>query len=543
MSQYYERPVQFRVMNIFSNNMVLQRNKNINVFGEGEEGTEVCVTLIRQDGRQISAKTTVKNNKWLAVLPPQEADVDCDLRVAAYKTVGHEKEIIAEIDYLYVDIGEVWLAGGQSNMELELQNCQGGKESLQQDDKPNVRFYYTQKNPYKNREFFEAEEKTGWQTFDSESAKAWSAVGYYFAKKLSRDLGGITVGIIGCNWGGTSASAWMSKEALLEDRELSGYVEEFEAACRGQSVEEQEEAYDEYVKFHAAWENNYAKLLQENPDIQWSEAEEIIGKCRWPGPMNVKNPYRPGGLYECMLMRVCPYSLKGFLFYQGESDDHKPHIYYKLFNRMIRQWREDFMDDELPFLFVQLPMHKYEYDEDFKHWPIIREAQMDTYKTVKNTGIAVIIDKGEFNNIHPLDKLSVGERLELQALALVYGELSEKDAFGPLYKSCIYHEDNIELLFDYAQDGFEVKGELSGFEVAGQDGKFVPAKAELCGDRIYVSASEVENPLYARYLWTNFAEVPLYGKNGLPVAPFRTCKKDEERDLVQKAGIQQIMEV
>lgn len=543
MSQYYERPIQFRVRNVFSNNMVLQRNKNINVFGEGVDGTEVRVTLVRSDCSEVSAKATVKNNKWMAILPPQEADTNCKLCVKAYKIDGREREIIADIEYLQVAIGEVWLAGGQSNMELELQNCEGGKESLQQDKNPNVRFYYTQKNPYKTKEFFEAEERSGWQVFDAESAKAWSAVGYYFAKKLSKDLEGITVGIIGCNWGGTSASAWMSTDALLEDGDLASYVEEFKAACQGQSVEEQEEAYDEYVKFHAEWEKNYEKLFRENPNIQWGEAEEIIGKCQWPGPMNIKNPYRPGGLYECMLKRVCPYSLRGFLFYQGESDDHKPHMYYKLFTRMIRQWREEFLDEELPFLMVQLPMHRYEHDEDFKHWPIIREAQMYAYKTIKNTGIAVIIDKGEFNNIHPLNKLSVGERLELQALALVYNKLSKKDAFGPLFNSCIYHENNIELLFDYAEDGFEVKGEISGFEVAGEDKKFLPAKTDICGDKILVSAPKVENPLYVRYLWTNYAEVTLFGKNGLPVAPFRTCKKDEERDLVQTATIQQIMEV
>jgi len=541
MSQYYERPIEFRVASVFSNYMVLQRNKNINIFGEGVNGTEVCVTLIRSAGTEVSAKALVKNNKWMVVLPPQGADRDCVLKVKAH--MAGTGEVLGEKKFLSVDIGEVWLAGGQSNMELELQNCQGGKESLQQDRNPNVRFYYTQKNPYKNKAFFEAEERSGWQTFDCESARAWSAVGYYFGRKLSKDLEGVTVGIIGCNWGGTSASAWMSKEALLEDRDLSSYVEEFEAACGEQSVEAQEEAYDEYVKFHAAWEKNYEKLLREKPDTQWAEAEEIIGKCQWPGPMNVKNPYRPGGLYECMLQRVCPYSLKGFLFYQGESDDHKPHMYYKLFSRMIRQWREDFGDNSLPFLFVQLPMHKYEYDEDFKHWPLIREAQMDVYETVKNTGVAVIIDKGEFNNIHPLDKVSVGERLELQALVLVYSSLREEDAFGPLYKSCIYHENNIELLFDYAADGFEVKGELSGFEVAGADKNFVTAKASICGDRIFVSSPEVESPLYVRYLWTNYAEVSLFGKNGLPVAPFRTCRRDDKRDVVQTASIQQIMEV
>ena len=539
MSQYYERPLKFRVMNVFSNHMVLQREKNIHIFGEGEEGTTVKVTLIHSNGSEMTVKTETENEKWLAVLPPCPAELNCSLVVHAYKN----DEKIFSIEYTDVAIGEVWLAGGQSNMELELKDCEGGQDTLQYDTNPNVRFYYTQKNPYKNKEFYDSEENSGWQTFDSESARAWSAVGYYFARKLSKDLDGVTVGVIGCNWGGTSASAWMNKEALLEDKELSSYVEEYEDAIQGISIEEQEKAYDEYLAFHTEWDKKCGQMYMENPNLQWSEVEAVLGPCQWPGPMNVKNPFRPSGLHECMLQRVCPYSLRGFIYYQGESDDHKPHMYYKLFTRMIREWREEFLDEELPFLMVQLTMHRYQYDEDFKNWPIIREAQMDAYKTVKNTGIAVIIDRGEFNNIHPVDKLTVGERLELQALAHVYDKLDKKDAFGPVYDKCIYHDDSIELCFLYAKDGFDVKGEIAGFEIAGRDKQFVAANATIKGDRIIVSSTQIDSPLYVRYLWTNYAEVTLFGKNGLPLAPFRTSKKDETKTQVQTAKIQQIMEV
>lgn len=539
MSQYYERPLKFRVMNVFSNHMVLQRDKNIHIFGEAEEGTNVKVTLIHSNGSEVSVKTETENEKWLAILPPCSAELNCSLVVDAYKN----SKKIDTIEYTDVAIGEVWLAGGQSNMELELKDCEGGQDTLKYDNNPNVRFYYTQKNPYKNKEFYESEENSGWQTFDSESARAWSAVGYYFARKLSKDLDGVTVGIIGCNWGGTSASAWMNNEALLEDKELSSYVEEYENAIQGISVEEQEKAYDEYLAFHTEWDKKCGQMYVENPNLQWSEVEAVLGPCQWPGPMNVKNPFRPSGLHECMLQRVCPYSLRGFIYYQGESDDHKPHMYYKLFTRMIREWREEFLDEELPFLMVQLTMHRYQYDEDFKNWPIIREAQMDAYKTVKNTGIAVIIDRGEFNNIHPVDKLTVGERLELQALAHVYGKLDKKDAFGPVYDKCIYHDESIELCFLYAQDGFTVKGKIAGFEIAGRDKEFVTADATIKGDRIIVSSTQIVSPLYVRYLWTNYAEVTVFGKNGLPLAPFRTCKKDETKTQVQTAKIQQIMEV
>ena len=131
------------------------------------------------------------------------------------------------------------------------------------------------------------------------------------------------------------------------------------------------------------------------------------------------NPFRPTGLYDTMLMRVCPYTLRGFLYYQGESDDHKPDSYYELFTALIKLWRTNWGDDDLPFILTQLPMFRYAHDPDYKHWAKIRSAQMRAYRTVKNTGMAVILDCGELDNIHPTDKKPVGERLCLQAEKLV----------------------------------------------------------------------------------------------------------------------------
>ncbi len=531
MSQYYERPIAFRVRNVFSNHMVLQRGKNIRVFGECEDNTEVTVKLVLPDGCEVVAEAIVKDNEWCAILPAQKACVGCEVEVEAINTIT--KDTIATVKYEDVAIGEVWLAGGQSNMEFELKDCKGGMETLENDKDTNVRFYYTPKNPYKTKEFYEAEEGTCWQIFSKDNARNWSAVGYYFARKLSKDLGGVTVGVIGCNWGGTSASTWMSTQALREDVDLATYVEEYDVACEGKTLEEQEKAYDDYVKYHAEWEPKCGKLYEERPDITWGEVQEILGPCQYPGPMNAKNPYRPAGLWECMLTRVAPYTLGGVIYYQGESDDHKPQMYQKLLTRLISEWRELFKDLELPFLMTQLTMHKYQYDEDFMNWPIIREAQMNVHRTIKNTGIAVIIDKGEFNNIHPLDKLPVGERLELQALTYVYGLMDREEAYGPVYKACVCHGDSIEVLFDYANDGFVVKDkegnvlsdkDTVGFEVAGQDKNFVKADVKIKGSKIIVSSDEVERPLYVRYLWTNFGEVNLFGKNNIPVAPFRNEK-------------------
>jgi sialate O-acetylesterase len=162
---------------------------------------------------------------------------------------------------------------------------------------------------------------------------------------------------------------------LEKDEDLRSYLSDYQKATEGKSVEEQCKEYDEYVIANDSWQKKCEQLYKENPQIEWDEVQKRIGKCLWPGPMGCKNPYRPAGLYECMIERIVPYTLKGFLYYQGESDDHKPTHYYKLFRELIDQWRSDWKDDTLPFVFVQLPEHRYRQDKDFKNWPLIRDAQ------------------------------------------------------------------------------------------------------------------------------------------------------------------------
>lgn len=504
---------EFKIASVFSDHMVLQRDKCIKIFGWGEDGQVVTVSFL---GNTLGTK--IEGNRWEVILPPMQACNGVEMTV----TCSGKKRTFTD-----VAVGEVWLAGGQSNMEFELQNCVGGKEELKIDQDCGVRFYSTQKNSYMDEQFYEQEKNSGWEVFGAERARSWSAAGYFFAKRLTKELG-VTVGVIGCNWGGTSASVWISKEALTEDKDLNTYVSEYEDAIRGKSVEEQIREYDEYSVYQSAWDERYAKVYEENPQTTWDEVLRICGENKWPGPMNCKNPCRPAGLYECMLKRVMPYTLRGFLYYQGESDDHKPRMYYKLLTRMIQQWRDDWEDDALPFLVVQLPMHRYSQDPDYKNWPLIREAQMKAYQTVKNTGLAVILDCGEWNEIHPKDKLPVGERLALQAMYHVYGLINERQASGPIYKSCVSQDGRMVLSFDCAEDGFMIQGEqISGFEIAGANKQYVNADAKIVGSKIYVSSDLVIKPMYVRYCWTNYSEVTVFGSNGLPLAPFRTSRKDE----------------
>ena len=493
----------FRTARIFSDGMVLQRGKNINVFGEGADGTGITVSLLGK-----SARCTVKNGRWLAVLPPMEACVGAELTV----TDGSDT-----VRFTDVALGEVWLAGGQSNMEYELRNCTGGREHLENDGDVNVRFYYTQKKTLLDEDFFECEEKMGWQSFSNkESAQYWSAVGYFFAKELSEKLG-VTVGIIGCNWGGTSASAWMSRK--YAQGETAVYFEEYDAAIATKTTEQAIKDYRDYQEYHAAWEKKSAEYYTTAENPTWDGCLEYCGENRYPGPPSPVNPMSPGVLHDSMIMRVCPYTLAGFIYYQGESDDHRPEMYYTLFTQLIRNWREDWHDDELPFICAQLPMHRYSGDEDRKNWCLIREAQMRAFNTVKNMGIAVLIDCGEFNEIHPKDKAPVGHRFALQALDKFYGGCDGANA--PVIAGAVWGSDSAELSFKNAEGGFVLKGQPDGFEICGEDGDYVPAKAEINGDRIIVSADNITDPRGVRYLWTNYGEVHIYGRKGLPLAPFR----------------------
>lgn len=501
----------FRLAAVFSDNMVLQRGKNVEVWGESDEKGKVSVSVAG-----VSSESTVTDGKWCVTLPPMQAGGPYE---AVISLDGREQRRLYN-----VMIGEVWLCGGQSNMELELQNAKDGKEELASltADIP-VRFYYTNKVGTVE-DAIEAEKHAGWGVCDPKGSKAWSAVGYHFARKLSRELG-VTVGLIGCNWGGTSATSWIDVEHIISDKEIADYMDDYYAATEGKSLEEQRRDYEEYQAYDKEWNEKSQEIYKQEPNIGWNELQEKIGKNLWPGPRNDFNPFSPGKMYEAMLMRVCPYTLAGFLYYQGESDDHKPRTYYTLFTKLIRLWRERWGDDRLPFIMVQLPGFKFKNDPDYKHWCLIREAQMRAFETVKNTGIAVALDCGELDNIHPTDKRPVGERLALQAEALVYG--MDTAAFGPLYKGYRVDGNRLIVTLDHAE-GMQAGSEPESFELAGEDKEFHPAAAKLSGSEIILTSAEVSAPVYARYAWQNYPVCSVFGANGIPLAPFRTSMNDEK---------------
>lgn len=493
----------FQTAPIFTNGMVLQRSKNICVFGTGDEGTVIHGELCG-----FHSSCTVSGGKWKLVFPPMGA-----CRFVILKLYDEDNDNVIRIEN--VAIGEVWLAGGQSNMELELCNCKGGKEFLENDDTKDVRYYYVPKKTVYDEDYEEQMQNAAWTDFaNKEAAAHWSAVGYFFAKEVSRILD-VTVGIIGCNWGGTSASCWIKREYATGDAKV--YFDDYDAAVEGRDANEMIAEYREYEKYQQEWWKKSGEYYSTTEAPTWEGCLEYCGEDRYPGPAAPCNPTSPGILYESMVSRVLPYTLGGVLWYQGESDDIHPDAYYTLLTQLIRNWREAWGDDEMPFIIGQLPVYAGD-DPDGDSWSRIREAQMRVYKTVKNTGFAVLLDCGERDNIHPVDKEPVGHRFALQALDMIYSGCD--GAFAPTLKGVIWRGDMVELQFANARGGFKVKGDPEGFEMCGEDGVYVPVYADISGERIFLSDDAIEHPCGVRYLWKNYSEIHIFSGFGLPLAPF-----------------------
>ncbi|GHU26264.1 hypothetical protein FACS1894164_17130 [Spirochaetia bacterium] len=216
-----------------------------------------------------------------------------------------------------------------------------------------------------------------------------------------------------------------------------------------------------------------------------------------------------------------------FCLCQGEEDDLRAADYYEMMYYLIDQWRSDWGDDRLAFLFVQLPMYASREEaaagQPVKNWCILRENQYRASVSIANTGMAVIIDCGEFDNIHPLDKQTVGYRLALQALKKVYGKTIEAE--GPLFSWVEPEGNTLRIHFDHAESGLESRGPLEGFEVAGSEEIYYPARAHIDGCDVVVQSDKISEPQQVRYAWIKFGPTPLYAKNGLPAMPFRSCRK------------------
>src|SRR5688572_17065812 len=472
----------------FSDNMVLQRSPKTPIFGWADKGEKVTIKI-----GQASAEATANDNgKWLAILDTTNIDPASPLEV----TVSGNNSLTMK----NVLVGEVWLASGQSNMEWTVAISKDADMEIAQADFPAIRMF-TVKKAVAEQPAKDVEGK--WEVCTPQTAGRFSAVGYYFARDLHQHLK-VPVGVIHTSWGGTPAEAWTSREMLSSDPDFKPILDRHEKAVADYPANKAR--HDEAVR-------------------KWQEGGR---KGQAPRPPQGPNHYQsPAGLYNAMLAPLIPYGVKGAIWYQGESNASRADQYRKLFPAMINDWRSRWGkaggDGEFSFHFVQLASFRNREAQPVdSDWAELREAQTMTLSLPK-TGMAVTIDIGEANDIHPANKQDVGRRLARWALAKDYGK--KVPHTGPVLDEMKVEGDTVKLKFkNLGGGGLRFVGDkLTAFAMAGEDQKFAWADAKLEGnDTVVLKAAGVERPVAVRYAWASNPEANLYDRVGLPATPFRT---------------------
>ena len=472
---------------IISDNMVLQQDTNVTIWGWGQPGEKItiCPDWYCSGQTDVPCVITKSDGTWKIHVRTPKAGGPYTIKITGNNT----------IEVKNVLIGEVWICSGQSNMEMPMKDrIQGGPEDIACSANKSIRLFVVARElsdtPLDNL-------SGRWVECSPKTVRDFSAVGYYFGRNIYTETG-YPVGMIQSAWGGTIAEAWMRIDYLKNDDNL---------------------------KRHLDWYNGL--LEQWKKDCLQAEKEHKP-KPEKQGGIRPQN--EPSAIYNAMIAPITNMTIKGVIWYQGESNAGNPDLYRDTFPTLITNWRCDFRNFQMPFYFVQLASyttHKpgtlvepYRGEPRNHNWAALREAQLMT-NALKNTGMAVTIDIGESNTIHPKDKKDVGERLALWALAKNYDKDIEYS--GPLYQGYWIEGEKIRIAFSCAESGLVFKdGKVRGFAIAGKDKQFVWADAEIDGTTILVFSAKIKQPVAVRYAWDIDPEICLYNKAYLPASPFRT---------------------
>jgi sialate O-acetylesterase len=436
-----------RLPAVLSSNMVLQQQSNARLWGWCDPGERVRVTT-SWDHRTDSAKGT-RDGKWEMEIPTPRAGGPYTIELKGGNTLVLDNVLV----------GEVWICSGQSNMEMsETWGLPDVKSELPSCYNSNIRFFHIPRttSPYPQEDC-----QAHWAVCDSNELKSFSAVGYFFGKRLNKELN-VAVGIVEVAWSGTPAEVWAPADMINGDDLLK---------------------------------NAAAKLT---PADGW--------------------PYIPGYCFNGMIAPLTSFALAGAIWYQGEGNTSVPESYGKLFTTMIGSWRKAW-NKPFPFYYVQIAPFTYGAGNA---GGLLREQQANTMK-LANTGMVVISDiTGDTTNIHPKNKHDVGERLANWALAETYHRdgIVYKN---PTYQGMVTKGNKIEVSVVNAPAGLVVKGSPANeVFVAGDDKQFYPAEARIDGSRLIVSSRQVKKPVAVRYQFDNAGVGNIFSKEGLPLAPFRT---------------------
>jgi sialate O-acetylesterase len=467
---------------ILSSHMVVQRDLPLHVWGLAAPGEDVTVAF-RGESRTAHAD---RNGQWSVYLAPGSAGGPFEMKVVG--SSQNEQPILLS-DVL---VGDVWLASGQSNMEFPMSRAATAPQDLPHADNPRIRLLMVKKRA---SDYAELDLDTeGWTASNPDSAKDFSAIGWYFARDLEQREH-VPIGVIDSTWGGTVAESWVRLAALGQDASLNPLF-----FSRGKMTD------------HGAFDALEEKDEQRQRD-EAKAAGKPIPQFRWHPPLA---SWGPGLLWNGMIAPIAPFAIRGVIWYQGESNSalERAPLYNHIFRALIEDWRRQWSIGDFPFLYVQISNFKSTPAED---WAVLREQQRKTLE-MRNTAMIVTIDIGNPEDVHPTDKLDVGLRMARAARALTYGESVEYN--GPSFRQATPEGASIRAWFDHAKGLTAKGGDVTGFEVAGPDGKFSPATAKIERETIVVSSPDVPEPVSVRYGWANSPQCNLFNAEGLPASPF-----------------------
>lgn len=443
---------------IISDNMVLQQEADVLLWGESAPNENVVV-VTSWDKKEYQIKATT-SGEWQVKVKTLSAGGPYEISVVTKTDNKVLKNVL---------LGEVWLCGGQSNMDMGFrglanQPLYNAADEILDSNYPQLRFFRVKRDfnlePQKDC-------RGNWQISNTESAEIFSAVGFLFGRQLHKQLN-VPVGMIACTWGGSKVEAWMSKELL-----------------------------EQFMDTKLPWE------------------------------VTAQNANRTRSvLFNAMVKPIAGYNIKGCIFYQGEANVTNPDGYAKLFPAMVDEWRT-LWKSNFPFYYVQLAPFPYTnmgWNSNGTEAAKFREAQHKAMKNIPNSGMVSLTDVGDEYSIHAPDKVTVAKRLLYWAYANAYNKKGFEFS-APVYKSVELQKGQISVYFDNAKYGLSSYGkELVGFEIAGDDKVFYPAKAILQRDptKVVLTCDKVQSPVAVRYCFKNYSYGNLYNNSGIAAYPFRT---------------------
>lgn len=471
--------------------MVIQRDLPVHVWGKAAPGEQVSVTF-RDENKVVS---TNQLGRWSVYLKPGAAGGPFEMTVKGIAADAGAASPIVIHDIL---VGDVWVASGQSNMEFPMERAATAQADLPQADNARIRLLIVKKRASDYPQ--DSVDTDGWAASTPDAAKQFSAVAWYFAREIEQKEH-VPVGVIDSTWGGTVAESWVRLTALGEDPALNPLF-----ASRGKMLD-------------AAPDSEAEIKDQKRQQDEAKAAGKPAPQFPWHPPLA---SWGPGLLWNGMIAPLTPLPIRGAIWYQGESNSKLERfpIYNRIMRALIEDWRRQWGVGPFPFLYVQLSSFKSTPLED---WANLRQQQVDTLG-LRNTAMAVTIDIGNPDDVHPTDKIDVGHRLALAARHMTYGEAV--NYWGPMFRQATPEGATIRAWMDHAGGLMAKGGEVMGFEIAGADGKFSPASAKIDGETVVATSPDVPAPLYVRYGWANSPQCNLFNGEGLPASPFTSFRPE-----------------